>query len=192
MKARFLGATFLALCLSGCALEGPPPSTGFMPVDAFGNSVVGQDLTMATFNQALFAFAHTKMMQNRPAEMALAVASLDAMAGQFSTGGRWMAMDPIAKMQMLQARERVRAIMGISETAPSQAVIDQLVRASEALDADDQAGALAALSGGVFTVPATQTLALLTHFPYVPIANRATTTANQDFLAPGGNANMIR
>jgi hypothetical protein len=192
MKARFFGVTFLALCLSGCALEAQPPSTGFMPVDAFGNSVVGQDLTMATFNQAMFAFAHTKMMQNRPEEMALAVASLDAMAGQFSTGGRWMAMDPIAKMQMLQARERVRAIVGISETAPSQAVIDQLVRASKALEAGDQAGALAALSGGGFTVPATQTLALLTHFPYVPIANRATITANQDLLAPGGNANMIR
>jgi hypothetical protein len=192
MKARFLGVTFLALCLSGCMLEAPPPSTGYLPLDAFGNSVVGQDPAMATFNQASFAFSHTKMMQNRPAQMALAVASLDAMAGQFSTGGRWFSMDPIAKMQMLQARERVRAILGISETAPSQAVIDQLVLASKALTADDQTGAHAALSGGVFTVPATQTLALLTHFPYVPIANRATTTANQDFLAPGGNANMIR
>jgi hypothetical protein len=188
MKARLLGITFLTLCLSGCALEGPPPSTGFMPLGAFGQSVIGQDPTIATFNEALFAFTHTKMMQNRPAEMALAVASLDAMAGQFSTGGRWMTFDPIAKIQMLQARTRVRAILGISETAPSQVVIDQLVTVSHALDAGDQAAALAALSGGVFTQPAAQTLALLTHFPYVPIADHAVMTANAD-LFPGGGSN---
>jgi hypothetical protein len=190
MKARFLGVIFLALCLSGCALEAPLPSTGYLPVDAFGNSVVGQDLTIATFNQALFAFTHWKMMQNRPADMALSVASLDAMAGQFSTSGRWWTLDPIAKMQMLQARERVRAILGISETAPSQEVIDQLVQASKALDAGDQAAALAALSGGAFTMPATQTLALLTHFPYVAIANYAVLTANQDLFPSGGGNNL--
>jgi hypothetical protein len=102
MKARLFGLSVLALCLAGCALETPPPSTGFMPWDAFGNQVIGQDLAMATFNEALFAFSHWKVMQGRPAEMA--VASLDAMAGQFSTGGRWWALDQIAKMQMLQAR----------------------------------------------------------------------------------------
>jgi hypothetical protein len=191
MKARLLGVTFLTLCLSGCALEGPLPSTGFMPVNAFGQSVVGQDPAIATFNEALFAFTHPKMMQNRPAEMALAVASLDAMAGQFSTGGRWMAFNAIAKMQMLQARRRVRAILGISETAPSQAVIDQLVTVSHALDAGDKAAALAALSGGVFTRPAPQTLALLTHFPYVPIADHAVMTANAD-LFPSGGGNQLR
>jgi hypothetical protein len=187
MKARLFGVMFLTLCLGGCALETPPPSTGFMPQDAFGNSVIGQDPTMATFNEALFAFSHPQMMQNRPAEMALAVASLDAMAGQFSTGGRWMAFDPLAKMEMLKARERVRAILGIPETAPSQAVIDQLVKASKALDAGDHTAALAALSGGVFTQPAAQTLALLTHFPDVPVANHATMDANRAMYAPGGS-----
>ena len=192
MKTRLIGVTFLTLCLAGCALEGPPPSTGFMPQDAFGNSVIGQDPTIATFNQAQLAFTHPGLMQNRPAQMALAVASLDAMAGQFSTGGRWMTMDPIAKMQMLQARTRVRAILGISETAPSQAVIDQMVTASKALDAGDQAAALASLSGGVFTQPATQTLALLTHFPDVPIANYATMAASQDLFPGGGGGKDMR
>ncbi|HEY1857445.1 MAG TPA: hypothetical protein VGG47_09095 [Acidocella sp.] len=168
-------------------MEAPLPSTGFMPQDAFGNSVIGQDPAMAAFNEALFAFSHPQMMQKRPAAMALAVASLDAMAGQFSTGGRWMAFDPLAKMEMLQARQRVRAIMGIPETAPSQAVIDQLVKASKALDAGDQAAALAALSGGVFTRPAAQTLALLTHFPDVPVANHATMDANRGMSGPGGS-----
>ena len=191
MKARLLGVTFLTICLSGCALEAPPPATGFLPQDAFGNSVVGQDPAVATFNEALYAFSHPQTMQNRPAQMALAVASLDAMAGQFSTGGRWMAFDPLAKMEMLRARTRVRAILGIAETAPSQAVIDQLVRASKALDAGDQAAAMAALSGGVFTRPAAQTLALLTHFPDVPVADHAIMDASRAMNAPGGIYNGL-
>ena len=144
---------------------------------------------MATFGPALDAFAHPGMMQNRPAQMALAVASLDAMAGQFSTGGRWMAMDPIVKMQMLQARDRVREILGIPETAPSQAVINQLVTVYMALYAGDQPAAMASLSGGVFTRPAAQNLALLTHFPYVPIADQAVMNANWNLLPMGGGRN---
>jgi hypothetical protein len=186
MNARFFGLTFLTIGLAGCAQEAPPPSTGFMPPDAFGYSVIGEDPAMATFGAALDAFIHPGMMQNRPAQMALGVASLDAMAGQFSTNGRWMTMDPIAKAQMLQARDRVREILGIPETAPSQAVINQLVTASKALNAGDQPAAMAALTGGVFTRPAAQNLALLTHFPYVPIADQATMNANQDLLPMGG------
>jgi len=163
MNPRFLGLVFLAICLGGCAHETPPPSTGFLPPDAFGYALYGEDPAMATFGLAL-----------------------DAMAGQFSTNGRWMAMDPIAKMRMLQARDRVREILGIPETAPSQAVINQLVTASKALNAGDQPAAMAALTGGVFTRPAAQNLALLTHFPYVPIADQATMNANQDLLPMGG------
>jgi hypothetical protein len=100
-----------------------------------------------------------------------------------------MAMDPIAKMQMLQARDRVRAILGIPQTAPSQAVINQLVAVYGALDAGDQAAAMATLSGGVFTRPATQNLALLTHFPYVPIVDQAMMNANGDLLPMGGGRN---
>ena len=186
MCVRLWGLTFLTIALAGCAYETPPASTGMMPPDAFGYAVMGEDPAMATFGLALDAFIHPGMMQNRPAQMALAVASLDAMAGQFSTDGRWMAMDPIAKMQMLQARDRVREILGIPQTAPSQAVINQLVTVSWALDAGDQPAAMATLSGGVFTRPAAQNLALLTHFPYVPIADQAMMNANWDLLPMGG------
>jgi hypothetical protein len=189
MNPRFLRLVFLTICLGGCAYETPPPSTGFLPPDAFGYALFGEDPAMATFGPALDGFVHPGMMQNRPAQMALAVASLDAMAGQFSTNGRWMAMDPIAKMQMLQARDRVREILGIPETAPSQAVINQLVTVYWALDAGDQPAAMATLSGGVFTRPAAQTLALLTHFPYVPIADQAMMNANWDLLPMGGGRN---
>ena len=183
---RFLLVFFLFAGLTGCAYETPLPSTGYLPADAFGNSVIGQDPAIAATNAATEAFAYPGMMQGRPAQMALAIASLDAMAGQFSTGGRWMAMDPIAKQQMLDARNQVRGILGVPETAQSQSLIDHLVAASHALDRGDQAAALTALSGADFTKTPAQTLALLTNFPKVPNANYATMAASQDLFPMDG------
>jgi hypothetical protein len=186
VMSRFLLVFFLFAGLTGCAYETPLPSTGYLPADAFGNSVIGQDPAITATNAATEAFAYPGMMQGRPAQMALAIASLDAMAGQFSTGGRWMAMDPIAKQQMLDARNQVRGILGVPETAQSQSLIDHLVAASHALDRGDQAAALTALSGADFTRPPTQTLALLTNFPKVPNANYATMAASQDLFPMDG------
>jgi hypothetical protein len=180
-------ALLLCFSLVGCAYEAPLPSTGYLPVDAFGNSVIGEDPAIAAMSAATVAFAYPEKMRGRPTQMALAIASLDAMAGQFTTGGRWMAMDPIAKSEMLDARGKVRAILGVPEATQSQSLIDHLVATSHALGQDDQKAALAALSGPDFTKPPAQTLAILTNFPKVPDANYATMTASQDlFPADGG------
>jgi hypothetical protein len=191
MMNWFLLAPFLFIGLIGCAHEAPMPSTGYLPADAFGDSVIGEDPAIAATNAATEAFANPRMMQGRPARMALAIASLDAMAGQFSTRGRWMAMDPIAKQEMLDARNQVRDILGVPETTQSQSLIDHLVAASHALDQGDQVAALTALSGPDFTKPPVQTLALLTNFPKVPNANYATMAASQNlFPMDGGFGKM--
>jgi len=184
---RILLLPLVFLALAGCVHEVPAPSTGYLPEDAFGNSVMGQDPDMAAVNDAMIAFAYPGTMQGRPAQMALAIASLDAMAGQFSTRGRWVAMDAITKQEMLDARTEVRAVLGVPENAPSQSVIDHLVAASHALDRGDQAAALAALSGPDFTKTPEETLAILTHFPRVPDANHATMDANMNFFPAGGD-----
>jgi hypothetical protein len=179
---RILLLSLSFLTLAGCVHVAPAPSTGYLPEDAFGNSVVGQDLDLAAVNDAMIAFAYPGIMQGKPAQMALAIASLDAMAGQFSTGGRWITMDAITKQEMLDARTEVRAVLGVPEDAPSQSIIDHLVAASHALDRGDQTAALAALSGPDFTKTPEQTLAILTHFPRVPDANSATMEANMNFF----------
>lgn len=184
-------ALLLWFNLVGCAYETPLPSTGYLPADAFGNSVIGEDPAIAAMSAATVAFAYPETMQGRPAQMALAIASLDAMAGQFSTGGRWIAMDPIAKSEMLDARGKVRAILGVSGATQSQSLIDHLVAASRALDQGDQKAALAALSGPDFTKPPAQILAILTNFPKVPDANYATITASQDLLPADGGFNEM-
>ena len=191
MISRFLLIAFFVTGLAGCAYETPVPSTGYLPLDAFGNSVFGEDPALACTNAATEAFAYPAKMQGRPARMALAIASLDAMAGQFSTRGRWVGMNEVTKLQMLEARNQVRAILGVPETTQSQSLIDHLVAASHALDQDDQAAALAALSGPDFTKTPEQTLALLTNFPRVPIANQATMAASQDFFPMGGGFNNM-
>ena len=180
------GIVAVCLCLAGCALEAPPPTTGYLPDGAFGNAVLGEDPAVAATQDALVAFAYPAQLRGHPARMALAVASLDAMAGQFSTGGRWLFMDDTVKLQMLDARDKVRKVLGIPPAAASQEVIDRLVTASRALDRGDEAGAQAALSGRDFTLGPMRTLTLLTYFPKVPAANYATQAADQN-LFPNDN-----
>ncbi|HET8997519.1 MAG TPA: hypothetical protein VFN42_12700, partial [Acetobacteraceae bacterium] len=140
---------------------------------------------IAAMHEATYAFAHPAAMQGQPAEMALAVACLDAMAGQFSTVGRWLDMSRLAQLEMLEARAHVRAMLGIAPEVPSQAVIDALVAASHALDRGNRAAAERSLTGPGFSMAPTQMLALLAHFPPVPVANRATMRASR-YLYPGG------
>ena len=179
-------AALLILALAGCGLETPSPSTGYLPANAFGNSVTGEDPAMAAISEAAYAFAHPRYMRGKPAQMALAVACLDAMAGQFSTSGRWIGMNSLIKMQMLQARSKVRGILGIPDSVPSQTVIDAMVAASHALADGDQKTAESALAVPGFTRPPARMIATLADFPRVPVANVATMRAQRNFLPGGG------
>ncbi|WP_174502635.1 hypothetical protein [Acidiphilium sp. C61] len=181
-----LALALLGLSLAGCALVTPPPSTGYLPANAFDGRVTGEDPAIAATNEARWAFSHPAAMQGRPAEMALAAASLDAMAGQFSTVGRWLGMNNLTKLQMLHARKVVRAELGIRPDTPSQTVIDALVTISLDLRHGDRKAALAAANGSEFTLPPRRTLAILAHFPATPVAERATAAASRD-LYPGGS-----
>lgn len=192
-----LGIMLAALpALAGCAaVQGfnsnlPPRDIGVLPADAFGDAVVGEDPAIAAMNAATYAFAQPAAMQGQPAEMALAVASLEAMAGQFATNGRWSGIDTLAKLQMLGARAKVRAVLGVAADANCQDVIDGLVGAAQAIKRGDAAGAWQAVAGQEFTKGAQATLALLAHFPAVPAANVATMNASR-YLYPMGGGSRI-
>ena len=182
-------AVLLLAWLGSCALETPPPTTGFLPDNAFGDAVQGEDIAVAATGDAVVAFASAQ--RGDPAATALAVASLDAMAGQFSTGGRWLGLDQFVKLEMLNAREHVRAVLGIAATADSQTVIDGMVGAAQALQRHDQAGARAALAAPIFSLGPARTLAVLANFPYVQDANVATQAAEQNILSPDQDENSL-
>ncbi|MGC9271195.1 hypothetical protein [Acidiphilium sp.] len=185
LKAVMIAA--LSLMLAGCALERPAPSVGYLPADSFGGAIIGEDPAIAATNAATYAFAHPGAMRGHPAKMALAIAALDAMAGQFATGGRWIGMNPLAKQEMLRARSRVRRILAIAPGTPSQTVVDAMVGAARQLRRGNRAGALEALASAGSARPPAAILALLADFPPVPLANRATRFASP-YLYPGGMA----
>jgi hypothetical protein len=177
--------TGLCLCafLYGCA-SSPQPAPGYLPVNAFDGLAHGQDPTVAATQDALIAFAYPARMQGDPAGMALAIASLDSLAGQFSY------VDGDAALQLQSAQARVRQILGVPALAKSQLLIDKLVSASQALQSGNQPAAVAALTGPEFTLGPAQTLTVLAHFPYLPDADAALMAAsNAEFPQDGGGRN---
>jgi hypothetical protein len=183
---RFWMMAVMLAGLTGCALETPLPSTGYLPPDSFSQTRVGEDPAIAATNAATDAFAHPGAMRGHPAQMALAIAALDAMAGQFTSGARWAGMNSLAKQEMILARQRVRRLLGVAPGTSSQMVVNALVGASQQLQRGNRAGVLEALGSPGFTQPPEATLVLLADFPPVPLANHATMFASQ-YLYPGGS-----
>ena len=73
-------------------------------------------------------------------------------------------------------------MLGIPPGTPSQAVIDHLTAAGNALAGDNRASALAALSGPTFTTPPEEVLARLSNLPFLSTANIATANAANELL----------
>ncbi|OYW07742.1 MAG: hypothetical protein B7Z59_11220, partial [Acidiphilium sp. 37-67-22] len=58
-----LALVLLGLSLAGCMLVTPPPSTGYLPANAFDGRVTGEDPAIAATNEARWAFSHPAAMQ---------------------------------------------------------------------------------------------------------------------------------
>lgn len=178
-----MGVVF-ALLVAGCAVT-PPPDTARVPANSFGQSA---DPAIGAINLAAWAFASAKRTAGRPIDAARAVAALDFMAGELSSNPRFDYVSPIPQQQMLQARVAVRQSLGIAADAPSQAVVDGLLRAADALSAGDRAAAQQALPPPVFPPGLLQRL---NDLPYVQIANLATSRAATDVVSGrGGNGSF--
>jgi hypothetical protein len=175
MRPRAL-VVLAALLLAGCAAIAPPPDTARLPPNAYG---LFADNDIGAINLAQWAFANPARTRNDPIDAARAAAAVDYLAGELSSNPRWVAMSPITKGQMLQAREEVRRAVGVAPGAPSQLVVDDLLGAANALAAGDRPAALAALRAPVFIWPPDETLARLSDMPYLPTANVATQRAAQ-------------
>ena len=142
----------------------------------------GSDPDVTAANLAAWAFADANRTYGRPVEAARAVASLDYIAGQVYAGARWSVLSAPTQEQLLQARQDARAMLGIPPGTPSQAVIDHLTAAGNALAGDNRASALAALSGPTFTTPPEEVLARLSNLPFLSTANIATANAANELL----------
>jgi hypothetical protein len=163
------------LALAGCASAMPPVNLAQVAPGAFESN---GDNDVAAINLASWALALPSRTQDRPEEGARAAAAVDYLAGELSYSPRWAFMSPITKIQMLQARDEVRAVLGVAPGAPSQLVVSALLTTANALQSGNRTAALMALSAPVFTKGPDQTLAAVTNLPRLPIANVATQHAS--------------
>ncbi len=180
---------FAATCLLPVACAGGfqpvVPDTARLAPGALGS---GFDPDVTAVNLAYWAFGDSGRTRGRPIEGARAAASMDYIAGELYTSPRWANIDAITKEQLLQGRQEVRAALGVVPGTPSQAVVDRLTTAANALAGGNQAFAVAQLGNPVFQEPGEQVLQRLGNLPYMRMANVSTTrAANELFRPDGGN-----
>jgi len=181
---------FAATCLlpAACAgLQPVVPDTARMPPGALGS---GFDPDVTAVNLAYWAFASSGRTRGRPIEGARAAASMDYIAGDLYTSPRWANIDAITKEQLLQGRQEVRAALGVVPGTPSQAVVDRLTTAANALAGGNQAFAVAQLGSPVFQEPGEQVLQRLANLPYMQMANVSTTRAANQLFQDGRGDNF--
>jgi hypothetical protein len=180
---KTLRLILLAATLGGfaaCSHVDPAPSTAVMPPGALGTN---GDIDVRSLDIAAYSFG--QVMRNNPAEATDAIAALDYMGGQLNTSPRWIGMDPLTRAQMLQARETLRAFVGISQAAPSQAVVDTMLALSQAYRSGDTAAVQRLLANPIFILPPAEVQAHLDYIPLMPAINNVTTRA--DGVLPGFN-----
>ena len=110
---------------------------------------------------------------------------MDYIAGQLYTSPRWSNIDALTKEQLLQGRREVRAALGVVPGTPSQAVVDRLTTAANALAGGNPAFAVAQLGSPVFQEPGEQVLQRLANLPYMQMANVSTTRAGNELFQDG-------
>ncbi len=159
-----------AVCAACAGPVSLPPDTARLPPGALG----GQDPDLAAIGQASDAFSSASRTYGRPAEAARAAAAVEYLGGVLNTSPRWSCLSGIAHAQILGARGDVRRALGVAPGTPSQLVVDDLIRAADALADNDRAAAERALSPPAFAAPPAETLRLLGNLPYLQAVNVAT------------------
>jgi hypothetical protein len=175
---RLILSAALLMGLAGCHAT-RQPNTAVFPNNALGSN---GDPDIRSLNVAAYVFAHPV---HDPARAADGVAALDYMGGQLNTSPRWVSMPGLYRAQMLKSRKTMRAYIGISPTAPSQAVVDTMLSLATAYRSNDAAALQTLLSNPIFDVPPAEVTAHLSDIPLMPDVNSATTHAFQ-YSSSGG------
>ena len=171
-------AALLACLLPAACADGSQPfvaDTAQLPAGTFGGGFADADVRAV--QQAQWAFADPGRTQGRPIEAIRAAASMDYIAGQLYTSPRWAHIGALTKEQLLQGRVEVRQALGVVPGTSSQAVVERLTSAGNALAAGDAAAAVAQLGAPVFQGSGQQVLARLSDMPYLRMANVSTMNA---------------
>ncbi len=173
--ARCCAIAVASLTLAACGYQTPLPDTAFAPPGAFGSN---GDEDVAAINLASWAFSAPRNTRNHPVEAARSVAAVDYLAGELTSNPRWIGLSPFVQMEMLQARDEVRAAMGIAPGTRSQTVVNDLSSYAASLAYDgNQFQAARFLADPAFTLGPQLTEARLQNLPFLTVTNVATLRA---------------
>ncbi|MCW8084550.1 hypothetical protein [Sabulicella glaciei] len=165
----------LLLGLAGCTVGEAPPSATLPP------SVVGSvaDPMRASVLSSAYVFGHPAA--TRPVDRARGAAMVEFMAADFRWNPRWWEYSPTVGLQLDEARAELRHAYAVPPGAPPQAVVDAMVAAGAALEAQDEAAARNTLATWGFPTPDV-TLAALSVARPLPVAARATSLAQSEMM----------
>ncbi|HTI02860.1 MAG TPA: hypothetical protein VL752_18075 [Acidisoma sp.] len=167
------------LALSGCLHYDAPPDTAQLPPGAFHTN---GDQDVAALDAAALGFAHAII--GNPGKAAYAIAALDYLGGELNSSPRWVGMDSLTRLEILDWRKKMRAEVGISATASSQDVVDTMLALSEAYRTNDSASVAHLLASPIFTVPPNQVADRLGNIPYNANLNATTMRADNAIITP--------
>ena len=170
----------LLIALSACTASVVPDTARLAP----GQLGTNEDPDVAAMNMAQYAFADPSRTYGRPIDAARAAAAMEYVAGEFYTSPRWSNVSPITKEQLLQGRNEVRAALGVVPGASSQAVVNRLTAAADAMQAQNRGAAVGLLGAPVFTTSGEAVLARLSAMPYMRMANVSTMKAAGQLFGP--------
>jgi hypothetical protein len=160
----------LGVCaLAACAPTAPPPT---LP-SANPGSVLNDPIRTALQDAGTF---FRRPQAGQPARAARAIADIEFLAGAVSSDPRWQVSGGAAQVQLNLARDEGRRALGIPASAPAQEVIDGLLAAANAIEANDQPGLARALPRAIFTAGPAQTVRRLAQPPRMPSAGSALVT----------------
>lgn len=170
---RPLLAVVALLPVLACAPAGPYAS---LPSDA----VVGAgDPTRAAIIGSAYAFGAPASIAGNPASAARAVAQVEYLATEIPSGPRYVEYSPLVGLELVAARDELRAALGIAPGASPQAVVDGLYAFSRASFAADGPAATRALMSPVFR-DGRVTFTRLNSLPPLPRTRIATALTNNE------------
>lgn len=174
-----LGAALLVLSLAACAGLQP---TAELPPDPAYSFIAPDD---SAISMVALAFSEPGGLVRGAGENAFTLALAERVVVALRTNQRYTGFSPIAQLQYERARPEWRAALGITPTAPPQAVIDRLFAARRALRAGDRAAAAGALTAPTFIDGGEAAIARLAALPPLPNTASAATLAQRELYDLG-------
>lgn len=170
--SRTLPAIAALFVLSACAAT---PPYARLPIDAVDGA--GDPTRAAIIGTAYFFNTQGTAGASSDAA-ARAAAQVEYLAAEIPTGPRWVEFSPVVGLELLAARDELRAALGVAPGTAPQAVVDGLYAAGRALRAGDRTAAATLLPNMVRDRQAT--LASLERLPALPRTRVATALAERE------------